>query len=154
MILCKCCVTYLLNGEILLLFIRTWPSRQKRAHSDRTLCSTVTREPLATKLRALAALPLMVNFIGGLMVHGHSCMPAIRGPATMTCSHQTGSARSCHTIVATPPVAIPPMATPPVGGLRKCGRRTLATKLRPGHESIATLLWQLPQICCGSCNTD
>ena len=35
MILCKCCATYLLNDEIL-LFIQTWPSRQKRAPGDRT----------------------------------------------------------------------------------------------------------------------
>ena len=79
-------------------------------------------------------------FIRGL---SRPCMPAIRGTATMTCSHRTGSARTYNTIVA-----IPPYDDSTCGGLRQCCRRTLATKLHSGYESIATLLWLLQQQCC------
>ena len=132
-------LTYLLNGEILLLFIRTWPSRQKRAHSDRTLCSTVTRDPLVMKLRDLgygthisisAAASLTIKYLlEELHNRGHPCMATIRGPATMTCPHQTGSARTCNNCGDSPCGDSHHMAAPPVGGLRQCGRRTLATNL-------------------------
>ena len=119
-------LTYLLNVEIL-LFIRRWPSQQKRAHSDRTLCSTVTREPLATKLRAriphasLSAIAFDHKFYWWyytiVTTHAWSqseelqqwhapTKPEVRGPAT---------------IVAIPPVAIPPYGDSTCGGGGGCG---------------------------------
>ena len=44
-------LTYLLNGDILLLLIRRWPSQQKRALGDRTRYSAAQRWPLVTTAR-------------------------------------------------------------------------------------------------------
>ena len=44
-------LTHLLNGDILLLLIRRWPSQQKRALGDRTRYSAVQRWPLVTTAR-------------------------------------------------------------------------------------------------------
>ena len=89
--MCKCCVTYLLNGEIL-LFIRTWPSQQKRALSDWTCYSAARRlsssaaaggdDAIATTLRpwllhasiGSQRLSLIINFFGDLADRSHPCM--------------------------------------------------------------------------------
>ena len=94
-------LTYLLNGEIL-LFIRTWPSQQKRALGDRTRYSAVTRQlggsavrrwrchsndtaPLVTAHLGRRHLSLIIKFYWGLSrcwspIHGDDADPPFIRP--------------------------------------------------------------------------
>ena len=98
-------LTYLLNGEIL-LFIRTWPSQQKRAPGDRTRYSrrpgslaaqrrrhSNDTAPLVTARLGSRHLPLIIKFYWGDKAdRGHPCTALMHVPRLFA---RTGSAMIC-----------------------------------------------------------
>ena len=83
-------LTYLLNGDILLLLIRRWPLQQKLALGDQTRYSAAQRWPLVTTAR-LSRQHLSIaggtfdhkNFIGGSNMVTHVCSNMLFGDDPM-----------------------------------------------------------------------